>query len=226
MTIATNYKNGFVAAKWGSAPIYPNGVWPQRVALGVPNITGYTIDIYARNTRRSTTKLFDIPFSEEVENNEVILYPLASEDDTGEAFLNPSLWITCQATENATGDIYIIVEGDVPVGVGAITDAPPPPPDIPVSDLVASIDGQMDDESWRYKRKTTTFDADDVTMTFVVPDGSFVAGTAKLTYRGYRTANFIESPQTGEITTTFAFGAPKVDTSNPGNELILDYETL
>jgi len=120
MSLVDTYKSGFVAACWGSAPIYPNAVWPQRIALGVPTIEGLTFEIYARNTRRSTTRLFNIPFTDEVEEGNVVLYPKAPDDDTGDAFLNPNLWVTCQFTEDSSGDVYIVVEGQVLVGVGSI----------------------------------------------------------------------------------------------------------
>ena len=120
MSLVDDYKSGYKAACWGSAPIYPNAVWPQRIALGATSIDGLTFEIYARNTRRSQVRLFDVPFTQEVEDGNVVLYPKAPDDDTWDAFLNPSLWVTCQFTEDSTGDIYIVIEGAVPVGVGSI----------------------------------------------------------------------------------------------------------
>lgn len=73
-------------------------------------------------------------------------------------------------------------------------------------------------------QKTTTFDADGSTVTFTVPEGEFVAGKCKLYYRGARTTLFTENASTGQITTAFTFGAAKIDTASPGDELVFDYE--
>jgi len=120
MSLVDDYKSGYKAACWGSAPIYPNAVWPQRIDLGTTSIDGLTFEIYARNTRRSTTRLFNIPFTHVIENGSIVLYPKAPDDDTGDAFLNPNLWVTCQFTEDSSDDTYVVVEGLVDVGVGAI----------------------------------------------------------------------------------------------------------
>ena len=120
MSLVDDYKSGYKAADWGSAPIYPNAVWPQRIALMTPSIDGLTFEIYARNNRRSTERLFSVPFTTEIEQGNVVLYPKAPGDDTGDAFLNPNLWITCQFTEDSTDDVYIVIEGLVDVGVGQI----------------------------------------------------------------------------------------------------------
>lgn len=124
MSLVDDYKGGLKAASWGSAPIYPNAVWPGKVELDTPDINGLTFSLYVRSSERSNEKLFDIPFTDEVEGGKVVIYPLALGADTGDAFLNPSLWVTCQFTEDSTGNIYIVAEGRVPCGVGAIVEAP------------------------------------------------------------------------------------------------------
>ena len=128
MSLIDDFKAGYEAASWGSAPIYPNAVWPAKVVFDTDSIDGLEFSIYARDNKRSSERLFDIDFIDEVEEGKVVLYPLAVNDDTGEAFLNPTLWITCEfkvttgegVEGSGFGNVYIVAEGDVPVGVGSI----------------------------------------------------------------------------------------------------------
>ena len=120
MTIISDLMAGYEAGCPNDAPVYPNAVWPQRIETGEASIEGFDIEMYFRNSRRSIKRLFDVDFTSPVEDGLVVLYPLAINDETGLAFLNKTLWFTCQATETSTGHTYILIEGLVRTGVGSI----------------------------------------------------------------------------------------------------------
>lgn len=130
MSLIDERKSGYTAQSINANPIYPDAVWLHKFDLGTPDIDGLEFEIYARESERSIKRIFDIPFSIEIENGSVVLYPKAVNHATRNAFLAPRVFITCEFTEILTGDTYIVFSGEVDVGLGSISmlSEPPEPP--------------------------------------------------------------------------------------------------
>lgn len=121
MDLIQKFNIGYESDCWNGAPIYRGGTWKQRVELGVPSIEGLVIDAYGRNNADSEERLFAVDVVDEIEDGQVVLYFTAKPSETGN--ISPrrcSVYVTCQIHDTDTQDIYPIVQGDVPVGVGVL----------------------------------------------------------------------------------------------------------
>lgn len=120
MSLVTDRKDGYTALTIDANPIYPAAAWAHKFELNTDNTTGLTFDIYARKTPSSTERCFNIAFTEVEEGGLKVLYPLAVNEATANSFNRKNVVVTCQFTEDATGNVYILYEDYVDVGIGSI----------------------------------------------------------------------------------------------------------
>ncbi|MDB4339640.1 hypothetical protein OAA08_00990 [bacterium] len=120
MSLVTDRKDGYTALTIDANPIYPAAAWAHKFELNTANTTGLTFDIYARKTPSSTERCFNIAFTEVEEGGLKVLYPLAVNEATANSFNRKNVVVTCQFTEDATGNVYILYEDYVDVGIGSI----------------------------------------------------------------------------------------------------------
>lgn len=139
MSLIDDRKSGYTAQAINAAPIYPGAAWTHKFVIETNDLTGFIFEIYARETVRSSARCFNIDFTVADEDGKKVLYPLAVNTTTKKAFLNKTVFVTCQFTETATGNTYIEFEGAVAVGAGSlsgIVEVPTIPGIVTVSDGV------------------------------------------------------------------------------------------
>ena len=122
MSYIDDLQGGYQAVSWGAYPIYPNAVWKDTLDIQTDDLTGLTIEVYARENERSNKRLFDLTFTTEAVGDIYKLFVTGPQIGTITAFGLNKVYLTCHIIDDATEDRYVIAHGMVDVEVGALTD--------------------------------------------------------------------------------------------------------
>lgn len=121
MSLVDDLKSGYKAGSWNKAPFYPSAVWTSKIKLtGTSSIAGLTFEAYARTGEFATVRLFDINITEDVDGSDVVLFLKAAETSTALAMGCHQVFVTCQFTEDVTGETYTYFQGFIPVDSGIL----------------------------------------------------------------------------------------------------------